>query len=829
MVNGDTLSGSLARTAGQNVGTYAINQGNLAASTNYTVSFVGNSFTITPASLSVAATPVTTVYGTYPGLGYTASGLTNGDTSSVISGALTRTGTNNVGTYSILQGTLGASSNYTVTFTGATYAITPAALTVAATPVTTVYGTYPGLGYTASGLTNGDTSSVITGVLTRTGTNNVGTYSILQGTIGASSNYTINYVGATYAITPAALNVAATPVSTVYGTYPGLGYTASGLTNGDTSSVITGALTRTGTNNVGTYSILQGTLGASSNYTVNYTGATYAITPAALLVNAPSVATTYGTYPGIGYTASGLTNGDTGSVITGAPTRGTNNNVGSYAITQGTLAASSNYTVTFTGGSYVITPATLGVVAAPGSKVYGNAEPTLGYTASGLTNGDTSSVVTGGLARTPGQNVGTYGINQGNLMAGSNYVISFTGNTFTITPAPLTVAANPTSTVYGTYPAPTYVATGLTNGDTSSTITGTLARTPGNNVGTYGITQGTVGAGSNYTITYVGNSYVITPAPLPVNANPVTTVYGTYPTGTYTVPPAGLKNGDTTSVVTGTLNTPSGVGIGTYTIGQGTVGAGSNYTIVYTGSSYVITPAPLTITTAPTTTTYGTPTTVTYTPVGLTNGDTTSTITGTFAPPPSSTSVGTYTIGQGTVTGSTNYTTTYVGGSVVINPAPLLITANDATRPLGTPDPTFTATFSGLVLGQSSSVVTGLQITSNDTPASLPGLYSIIPANGMAANYTITYANGTLTVTPVDQPPSTPQGPITPVTPTTPTDNSLTLAGLLASQIQGNNQAAQPNTSQVTCIKVNPDRRRNPSLQDINRTDCEAPLQIQGF
>ena len=60
----------------------------------------------------------------------------------------------------------------------------------------------------------------------------------------------------------------------------------------------------------------------------------------------------------------------TGETVSGGP----------YAITQGTLAADSNYTIAFTGSTLTITPATLTVTAEPETKVFGSADPTLAYT-----------------------------------------------------------------------------------------------------------------------------------------------------------------------------------------------------------------------------------------------------------------------------------------------------------------------------------------------------------------------------------------------------------------------------------------------------------------
>ena len=42
---------------GEQVGGYAIGQGTLAADSNYTITFTGNTLTISPASLTVSATP----------------------------------------------------------------------------------------------------------------------------------------------------------------------------------------------------------------------------------------------------------------------------------------------------------------------------------------------------------------------------------------------------------------------------------------------------------------------------------------------------------------------------------------------------------------------------------------------------------------------------------------------------------------------------------------------------------------------------------------------------------------------------------------------------
>ncbi|MEI0882864.1 MBG domain-containing protein, partial [Pseudomonas aeruginosa] len=68
---------------------------------------------------------------------------------------------------------------------------------------------------------------------------------------------------------------------------------------------------------------------------------------------------------------------------------------------------------------------------------YGDADPSLTYQVSGLKNGDTAgSILTGGLNRAAGENVGVYGINQGGLgLLSANYDLSYQGNNLTITKA----------------------------------------------------------------------------------------------------------------------------------------------------------------------------------------------------------------------------------------------------------------------------------------------------------------------------------------------------------------------------------------------------------
>jgi hypothetical protein len=127
------------------VGTYAITLGTLSAGGNYNTVLSATPVTFEITEATVTVTPnsgQSKVYGTSdPNLTYTVIGLTNGDTVSVFSGALTRAAGANVGTYAITLGTLSAGGNYNTVLsaTPVTFEITQRAITVTAVTSTKIY------------------------------------------------------------------------------------------------------------------------------------------------------------------------------------------------------------------------------------------------------------------------------------------------------------------------------------------------------------------------------------------------------------------------------------------------------------------------------------------------------------------------------------------------------------------------------------------------------------------------------------------------------------------------------------------------------------------
>ena len=275
---------------------------------------------------------------------------------------------------------------------------------------------------------------------------------------------------------------------------------------------------------MGVYGINQGDLALNSgNYDLSYQGNNLTITKALLNVIADAKTKVYGDAdPSLTYQVSGLKNGDTaGSVLNGGGlVRVSGENVGNYAIQQGGLGlVSGNYDLAYQGNNLTITKALLNVIADAKTKVYGDADPSLTYQVSGLKNGDSAgSILTGGLNRDAGENVGVYGINQGGLVLTSgNYDLAYQGNDLTITKALLNVFADAKSKQVGTAdPALTYQVSGLKNGDSAGQVlAGGLGRVGGEAVGQYDILQGGLALTSgNYQLNYQGNLLSILPLPV---------------------------------------------------------------------------------------------------------------------------------------------------------------------------------------------------------------------------------------------------------------------------------------------------------------------------
>ncbi len=552
------------------------------------------------------------------------------------------------------------------------------------------------------------------------------------------------------------LTVTADDIAQFYGdNVPALTASITGFLPGDSIADLLGSpelsTLADSTSNVGLYDIIAaiGTLVSEQGYQFDFAPGTLTVTPRPITVTADSLPRIYGdANPPLTFTVGGLglVNGDqlTGELATTAdPTT----NVGTAAITQGTLAASPNYDVTFVDGLLTITPRAITVTANDLSRIYGDANPPLTFTVGGLglVNGDQ---LTGELATTadPTTNVGTAAITQGTLAASPNYDVTFVDGLLTITPRAITVTANSLSRIYGnTNPALTFSVggLGLVNGDQ---ITGALTTTANatTGVGNVAITQGTIGASSNYALTFVNGALTITPRPITVTANSLSRIYGnTNPALTFTVGGLGLVNGDQ---IAGALTTTADVttGVGNVAITQGTIGASSNYALTFVNGALTITPRAITVTADDLSRFYGDANpalTFSVGGLGLVNGDQ---ITGALNTAANSTTgVGSVAITQGTLGTSSNYALTFVNGTLAITPRPITITADDLAKLLGQEDPALTFSVGGLGLVNGDTFSGGLVRDEGEMPGTLAIQLGSLSAG---PNYAATFVPGTFTI-----------------------------------------------------------------------------------
>ena len=94
-----------------------------------------------------------------------------------------------------------------------------------------------------------------------------------------------------------------------------------------------------------------------------------------------------------------------------------------------------------------------------------------------------------------------------------------------------------------------------------------------------------------------------------------------------------------------------------------------------------------------------------------------------------------------------NYTITYVNGSVQVNTAPLSIAASSDSMTYGGTAPTITPLYSGFVNGDTAASLTTAPTCSTTATSSSPvGSYPTSCSGAVDSNYTITYAPGAVVV-----------------------------------------------------------------------------------
>lgn len=266
------------------------------------------------------------------------------------------------------------------------------------------------------------------------------------------------------------LTITASNDSKVYGslkTFSTSAFETSGLVLSDSVTSVTlaspfGAVT---TATVGSYGIVPSAASGSglSNYSISYVNGSLTVSQKALTITASNQSKVYGEFPsfaGTEFSPSGLVNSDAVSsvTLTCSQYNAATATVGSYDIVPSAVQGSGldNYSISYSNGSLTVSQKALTVTASNQSKVYGESKSFAGteFSSSGLINSDSVSSVT--LTCSQYNDATASAISYTivpSAAAGSglsNYSISYTNGSLTVSKKALVVTASAQTAVFGT-------------------------------------------------------------------------------------------------------------------------------------------------------------------------------------------------------------------------------------------------------------------------------------------------------------------------------------------------------------------------------------------
>lgn len=287
----------------------------------------------------------------------------------------------------------------------------------------------------------------------------------------------------------------------------------------------------------------------------NYEGTTtetFTIDKVLLTVTADNKSKTYGNEnPPFTISYSGFVGGEDEAVLSSLPTAGSAataaSSVGDYAIDI-TGGAADNYDLNRVAGTLSVLKAPLSVTADDQAKTYGDPNPSLTITYSGLVNGDDAgdlnTVPTAMTAATGSSDAGSYLI----IPSGGsddNYFFDYNNGTLTVSKAILNAQADDKGRLYGeSNPVFTINYSGFVNNDDEASLNAvpiaSTTATATSDVGNYSITV-SGGSDNNYSYNRVNGNLTVDKATATVSVNNDTYTYDGAPkTASGTTTPSGL-------------------------------------------------------------------------------------------------------------------------------------------------------------------------------------------------------------------------------------------------------------------------------------------------
>ncbi|MBR4207992.1 MAG: hypothetical protein IKQ88_05315 [Lachnospiraceae bacterium] len=484
--NESVIAYNISRIKGENIGEYQIIARGAETQENYNVTYIPANLTINPAPVVVKAEDKERLYGaTDPELTWTATGLKNGDTKDILTVHIAREQGNAAGVYPIVVTGDKEQGNYSITFVDGKFTIMPADVTIIKPAANEL--TFDGEAHdlvTAGSVSEGKIQYAVSTNAASAPTDetlwsdkvpqrtDAGTYHVWYRVV---DNPNFNHVDPDHVdvtIAKKAVTITADKATKIYGEKdPYFTAVVEGTVGEDTIEYTVSRVKTTQNAGVYTDDILPVVSGTYNNYEITCIAADYTIMQAEVTVTAANKTKVYGNVdPEFTWTVTGLKYSDTKSVITANPKRVANDdeNVGDHRIIFEDAVSQDNYKVKFVDGTLKITPASVVITPVDKTKVYGDEDPKLEWTVTGLSNNETEEVIADNVSivREEGEDAGEYSIFVSGAKTYGNYSFSY-GRAAKLTITQKVVKVNSVRTVRKTYDGNKYI----TFSDNYATIT----------------------------------------------------------------------------------------------------------------------------------------------------------------------------------------------------------------------------------------------------------------------------------------------------------------------------------------------------------------------
>ncbi|GAT64010.1 MBG domain-containing protein [Paludibacter jiangxiensis] len=466
-----------------NTGTYQVIATLVADDNYYGASSVPFAFSINQKNVTVTADHLSKTYGNdNPTLTATVNGAVEGGDAINYSLATTAVKLSAVGDYPISV-TLGSNPNYNITKTDNILTVSGKAASITANHLSKIYGdNNPTLTAVVTGTVTGGDAVNYSLATTAVKLSDVGDYPVSI-TLGSNPNYNITKTDNTLTVNAKDVTITADHLSKAYGEdNPTLTSVITGAVQGGDAVNYSLATTAVKLSGIGDYPISV-TLGSNPNYNITKTENTLTVTTKRISVTANAQSKMHGVPdPALTFINSPELAGS--DAFSGTLIRDAGESVGSYAIRQGSLALSSNYSINFTGALLTITSATSSITITgansftytgspqgPATSTHTGSTGTVSYAYKGT--GSTSY----SESSTPPTNAGSYQV-VATLAADENYSgASSVPFNFTISKANATIAVVPYDVKFDNNEhIATGTATGVVGEDLSNLLDLTLTR-----------------------------------------------------------------------------------------------------------------------------------------------------------------------------------------------------------------------------------------------------------------------------------------------------------------------------------------------------------------